>query len=99
MDKLNKLTNDDIFMSDLERLQWEEWERRSIEKAIRKEATEQGLEEGRIKGLSEGRAEGRAENTIITIQAMLENGLDYEIISKVTNKSIDEIKEIEKSME
>ena len=29
MDKLNKLTNDVEFMSDLERLQWEEWERKS----------------------------------------------------------------------
>lgn len=31
-------------------------------------------------------------------KSMLENNLDYEIISKVTNKTIDEIKEIENSI-
>ena len=33
-----------------------------------------------------------------TIINMLKNNADYEFISKVTNKSIKEIKEIEKSM-
>ena len=79
MDKLNKLTNDDLFMSELEAQQWFEWEQRSIENSIRKEATEQ--------------------KTIDVIKSMLENKAEYGFISKVTNKTIEEIKEIEKSME
>ena len=74
----------------------------------------EGLKEGRAKGLAEGRAEGRAEGLAEgkaegkaegieqeknnTIKAMLKNKLDYETISKVTDKTIDEIKKIEYSM-
>ena len=40
----------------------------------------------------------REEGIIDTIKSMLENKLDYEIIAKITKKSIEEIKEIEKTM-
>ena len=87
MDKLNQLTNDDIFMSDLERLQWEEWERRSIEKHLINTGIEKGLKQG------------IEQNTISTIKSMLKKKISYEDISDITNKTIEEIKEIEESME
>lgn len=45
-----------------------------------------------------GKKEGIEQNTIDTIKAMINNNIELEVISKVTSKSIDEIKEIEKSM-
>ena len=73
-----------------------EWEKEKMDKlvrdAARKEAIKEGLEEGRKKGIKEG----KEENTIEIIKAMLKNNADYSFISKVTNKSIKEIKEIEK---
>lgn len=44
------------------------------------------------------KAEGIEQKTRDVIKSMLENKLDYKIISKVSNKSIKTIKEIEKSM-
>lgn len=41
---------------------------------------------------------GIEQNTIDIIKNMLKNNIDYETISKVTNKSIEEIKEIEQSL-
>ena len=66
------------------------------------EGKEIGIAEGKEIGIAEGRAEGRAEGIaqekINNIKAMLENKADYEFISKVSGKTIDEIKEIENSM-
>ena len=53
-----------------------------VERAIEREALKQGKE----------------ENKIEMIKSMLENNADYEFISKVSNKTIEKIKEIEKSM-
>ena len=52
----------------------------------------------RKEGIEAGIEQGIEQNTINTIKSMLENKLDYETISKITKKSIDEIKEIENSM-
>ncbi len=45
------------------------------------------------------REEGIEENTIEMIKSMLENKADLEFISKVSNKSVEEIKEIAKGIE
>ena len=67
-----------------------EWEKEAmdamVERAIEREALKQGLEQG------------KEENKIEMIKSMLENGIDIEKISKVSDKSIEEIKKIEKSM-
>ena len=42
--------------------------------------------------------EGIEETLIKTIKSMLKEKISYELISKITGKSINEIKEIEKSM-
>ena len=38
MDKLNKLTREDLFYTEEEALEWAEWERRSIETEIKKKS-------------------------------------------------------------
>lgn len=54
-----------------------------------------GLQKGEAIGLKKGRAEGRAEGEAIgilkTAKKMKEEGLDVNVISKLTNLSIDEI--------
>jgi hypothetical protein len=53
---------------------------------------------GQERAFNNGIQQGIDKNTTSMIKSMLENNADYEFISKVSNKSIDEIKEIEKSM-
>ena len=48
--------------------------------------------------LNKGIKQGITQNTINTIKNMLKEKIPYELISKVVEKSINEIKEIEKSM-
>ena len=100
-DKLNRFMESVISMSgDLEMLY--EWEDRMLNEMVKEKERrlniKEGLKEGRAKGLAEGRAEGIEQEKNNTIKAMLKNKLDYETISKVTDKTIDEIKKIEYSM-
>lgn len=71
----------------------------------RKEGHKQGFAEGLAEGLAEGHAEGLAEGeeklqvTIIHhIKNMLKENIDIELISKITNKTKEEILEIKKSL-
>lgn len=80
MDNLSKLTREDLFYTEEEALEWAEWERRTIISDAKKEGLEEGIEQT-IKD---------------TILSMLENNLSLELISKVTNKTIDEIEAISK---
>ena len=69
-------------------------------------AKKDGLEEGEAIGIEKGRAEGRAEGEAIGLQKgetigilktakkMKEEGLDVNVISKLTNLSIDEIEKL-----
>ena len=91
-----------------------EWEKEKMDKlvrdAARKEAIKEGLEEGREKGLKEGieqgieqgleqgLEQGKEIKTIEMIKSMLENNANLEFISKVSGKSINDIKEIKKSI-
>ena len=83
MDKLDKLQKDSYLMSEVEALEWAEWEKNTIYSD----------------GKKAGYAEAIEENTLKMIKSMLKEKIDYNVISKVTNKSIDEIKEIEKSLQ
>ncbi len=47
---------------------------------------------------NEGLVEGWEEEKISIINSILNNNLVYELISNISGKSIDEIKEIEKSI-
>lgn len=74
MDKIDKLTNDTSFMSELEARQWAEWEERSK--------------------MTYAKNTGRLEERKELILSMIDNNLSLEMIAKITNKTIDEIKEI-----
>ena len=90
MDKIESLIDDSLFMSDLETLEMY----RKEEDAIRDYGEQLARERGHAEGLAEGRAEGLAEGQKELILSMVKNGATLEFISKVTNKTIDEIKEI-----
>jgi len=67
----------------------EEIKRLDIEEAIengRKQGFEEGIEQGIEKGVKENKKE--------TIMKMLKDNVDLSIISKYTNTSIDQIKEV-----
>ena len=55
-------------------------------------------DEGIDEGIKKGTKEGAEEKELEVIKAMLKKNLGYNTISEVTNKSIEEIKEIEASM-
>ena len=102
MDKLEQITNNSDLMSDLERLQWAEWERKSIEQDLINTSTQKGLSEGLKQGLEQGIEkgieQGMEKQTIEIIKSMLKKKMSYKDINEITNKSISEIKEIEKTM-
>lgn len=81
-----KLSRNNVFMTELDAMEWGEWEINSRET----EAKKLGLVEGEAKG----RAEGKEETIKELILSMLDNNASLEFISKVTNKSINEIKKI-----
>ena len=82
MDKLNKLQNDKQIMTELEALEWEEWERNTIYSDGIKKGIEQGIN----------------QNTIEIIKSMLKKELDINLISEITNESIEEINKIKESL-
>ena len=98
MDKLESITNDDVFMTELEAQKWDEWEKKSIYNDGLNTGISQGISRGIEQGISQGISQGIEQNTITTIKSMLKKEMSYEDISDITNKTIDEIKEIENSM-
>lgn len=93
-DELVSLENDD--------------ERRQIyrirEKAImdykvqNRTAREEGIKEGIKKGIEKGREEGIEKGKLQTAKNMLNNGLSVELISRVTELSIEKINELQKEI-
>ena len=90
MGKLDKLTREDLFYTEEEALEWAEWERRSIEAYAMKKGLAEGIEEGREIGIEQG----IEQNTEDMILSMIKNNIDIQTISKITNKSIEEINNI-----
>ena len=78
---------------------WNE-ERNQIwkEEMTLKNSYKRGIDEGIEKGLQEGMEKGINEEKLSTIKNMLKEKISYETISKVSGKSIEEIKEIENAM-
>ena len=64
----------------------------------KREFTEEGIKKGRKEEKKEGIIQGIQQKATEMIKSMLKNDIDVEKIAKVSNKSIEEIKEIEKSM-
>ena len=63
------------------------------------EGREEGMKKGREEGMKEGMKEGIEKEKISTIKTMLANGLEYEMISRISGKTLEEIKNIEESMD
>lgn len=57
-------------------------------------AKDEGIEQGTRQGIEQG----IEENKIDVIRSMLKKNIDYNTISEITNKSVEEIKEIEKNI-
>ena len=73
-------------------------ENNAEKRRIHKEGIKQGKKEGKIEGIQEGLQKGVEESKKEVIINMLRKKLDYTIISEVTGKTIEEIKEIEKDI-
>ena len=76
-----------------------EWNKEKIDELMRdeeirinNEEKEKALKEGHDAGHALGRVEGRAEEQKELILSMIENDATLEFVSKVTNKTIEEIK-------
>ena len=98
MDKLNKLQNDKEIMTELEALEWEEWERNTIYSDGIKKGIEEGIKQGIKQGIEQGIEQGTKEKTIEIIKSMLKKELDINLISEITNRSIEEINKIKESL-
>ena len=105
----NKLIKDvvDMFNDGFSIHNWEREKMIELVKAterdyIRDEAIQFGIEQGMERGIEQGRDEGRyegiQETTLNTVINMLNKNFSHEIISEITNKSIKEIKDIEKTL-
>jgi predicted transposase YdaD len=53
-----------------------------------------GLQKGEVIGIEKGRAEGETIGILKTAKKMKEEGLDVNVISKLTNLSVDEIEKL-----
>ena len=60
---------------------------------------EMTLKKSYKRGIDEGKEEGINEEKLSMIKSMLKKKLDYTIIADVSGKSVEEIKEIENTME
>lgn len=98
MSKIEKLNNDSLFMSELEAMEWQEWEDRSIMTEARNEGYNSGFQLGIEQGLEQGLEQGIDKGISQTIKNMFKNNLSIDIISKVTNKTVNEINEIIKEI-
>ena len=78
---------------------WNE-ERNQIwkEEMTLKSSYKRGIDEGKEEGREEGLQEGIEYNMVSMIKNMLNEKASYDFISKVSGKSIEEIKEIENTM-
>ncbi len=109
-EELNKFMEDVINMTNEELLYnihyWEKEKMDALvehtEKEEARKRLEEGIAEGRAEGKAEGKAEGREEGRIEEkiqiIKKMLNKKTDYNYISEISGKTIEEIKEIEKNM-
>ena len=58
----------------------------------------EGIKQGKKEGIQEGLQKGAEEKSLEVIINMLNENMDYDVISKITGKTIEEIKEIENNI-
>ena len=74
------------------------WKEEMTLKNSYKRGIDEGKEEGLQEGIEKGLQEGIEYNMVSMIKNMLKKKADYNFISEVSGKSIEEIKEIENTM-
>jgi len=57
---------------------------------------EQGLEKGMEQGMEQGRVQGESQGTLKTIRAFLENGVDWDLITRATGMTREEFERLSK---
>lgn len=78
----------------IEEYHWEEFEAEKIKEGLEKgllEGLQKGLQEGLQKGLQKGIEQGIEQGKLDVAKAMLLEGLDISVVSKITGLTIDEI--------
>ena len=73
-------------------------ENNAEKRRIHKEGIKQGKKEGKIEGIQEGLQKGAEESKKEVIINMLNENMNYDVISKITGKTIEEIKKIEETI-
>ena len=84
----------DVIKLSSDEMIFDEYEQMIGEKMVDYEDELRAKEEGRIAG----KLEGKLEEKIEIIRSMLENNFDYETISKICGKTIEEIEKIKETM-
>ena len=84
---------------ELDRFNWDEEELQAYEAVIKKEmdyeaVMDQKYDEGLEKGIEKGKADGEAEKAKNIAKKMLTEAMDINLIAKLTNLSIDEIRKL-----
>ena len=104
------MNNDKVIFEDWEMEKLNELVKYTSEKNLKEKAMKEGhakgLAEGHAEGHAKGRAEGHAEGhaegvrevTEEYIISMIKEGLDMEVIARITNKSVDEIEAFKNSL-
>ena len=85
-------------MQDLEKKEEELYYENQMKETFN-QGIEKGIEQGIEKGIEQGIEQGTEKTKVDIIKEMLKEKSSYEFISKITGKSIKEIKEIEKSLQ
>lgn len=88
-DRVNKFMEDVINMLE-EGFILHEWEKEKMDKMVQENLENLALERGKEEGIQ--------SNKIEMIKNLLVQNVDYDIISNASGKTIEEIKEIERSM-
>ncbi len=89
-EEVDRITSSEAYMDYLFSVEKDELDRINEMHYATKEAAEKGMQEGLKEGIKEGIEQGVEE----TIKSMHKNNIDLETISKITNKSVEEIEEI-----
>ena len=91
------MSNDNFVLHDWQREKMAELEK-AEEKRYYENMLKKGITDGLEQGIEQGIEKGIEQEKINNIKSMLENNIEIDLISKVSGKSIEEIKEIEKSL-
>lgn len=95
--ELDELVGKDIIIKqayrELDRFGWSEEELATYDREIKRQLDEEAIEEQiRIDAKAEGKAEGKIEEKMEVVKKMSAEGLDINIIAKVTDLTVEEIK-------